>query len=196
MNFSQPPLPTARRDGRLARVWSAVQSLAPWFPLVARIAIFLVYTWFGLVKLTGLSGATPLAEELTRQTIGMEYFGLAFTLLAVIECIIGLLFVIPSTVRVAVVLMLGHLAVVCSPLVLVPHAAWIAPLVPNLEGQYIIKNVLLLALALGISTASWPSARRGAHALTRPAAGPGPDPDRTVPAGVVSDDKVSGTVRR
>jgi hypothetical protein len=49
---------------------------------VAPIAIFLVYAWFGLVKLTGLSGATPLAEELTRQTIGTEYFGLAFTLLA------------------------------------------------------------------------------------------------------------------
>ncbi|MEJ3658589.1 hypothetical protein WEH80_37095 [Actinomycetes bacterium KLBMP 9759] len=62
------------------------------------------------------------------------------------------------------------------------------------------KNVLLLALALGISTASWPSARRGAHALTRPEAGPGPGPgpgpDRTVRAGVVSDDKFSGTVRR
>jgi uncharacterized membrane protein YkgB len=141
--------------------------LSRFFPLVARIAIFLVYAWFGVVKLTGLSGATPLAEELTRTTIGLQYFGLAFTTLAIVECIIGVLFLIPATVRVAIPLMLVHLAIVCSPLALVPNAAWIAPFVPNLEGQYIIKNVLLLALALGISATSWPSAQTGARSQAR-----------------------------
>src|SRR5919197_2842817 len=133
----------------------AVHWLFRSFPLLARIAVFLVYAWFGLVKLTGLSGATPLAEALTRQTIGTEHFGLAFTLLAIYECLIGVLFLIPATVRIAVVLLLAHLAIVCSPLVLVPHAAWTAPFVPTMEGQYIIKNVLLVALVLGISTTAW-----------------------------------------
>lgn len=133
----------------------AVHSLSRSFPLVARVAIALVYVWFGLVKLTGLSGATPLAAALSRETIGTTYFGPAFTLLAVFECIVGVLFLIPATVRIAVVLLVIHLAIVCSPLVLVPHAAWTAPFVPTLEGQYIIKNVLLLALALGISTTVW-----------------------------------------
>lgn len=159
--------PAVRNDTRPSPVQAAVQSLSRFFPLAARIAIFLVYTWFGLVKLTGLSGATPLAEELTRQTIGLQYFGLAFTTLAIVECIIGVLFLIPATVRVAIPLMLVHLAIVCSPLVLVPNAAWIAPFVPNLEGQYIIKNVLLLALALGISATAWPSVHTGAHSRAR-----------------------------
>jgi uncharacterized membrane protein YkgB len=147
----------------------AVHSLSRSFPLVARIAIFLVYVWFGLVKLTGLSGATPLAEALTRQTIGTTYFGLAFTLLAIYECVVGVLFLIPATDRIAVALLLIHLAIVCSPLLLVPHAAWTAPFVPTLEGQYIIKNVLLLALALGISTTSWrtPSPKRQPEGITR-----------------------------
>ena len=151
-NLTQLPR-SDRTESLVDQLRTVVRSLS--FPLVARISIFVVYTWFGLVKLTGMSGATPLAEELTRRTIGIEYFGTAFTLLAVAECVIGVLFLIPATVRIAVGLMLGHLAIACSPLVLVPDAAWIAPLVPNLEGQYIIKNVLLLALALGISNATW-----------------------------------------
>ncbi|MGI5127817.1 hypothetical protein ACQEVB_13485 [Pseudonocardia sp. CA-107938] len=154
--LTQAPL-AERVESRFDQVRNVVGSLS--FPLVARISICVVYTWFGLVKLTGLSGATPLAEELTRRTIGIEYFGTAFTLLAVAECVIGVLFLIPGTVRIALGMMLGHLAIVCSPLLLVPDAAWIAPLVPNLEGQYIIKNVLLLALALGIGNAIWPARR-------------------------------------
>ncbi|MNF00764.1 hypothetical protein D3C80_1996430 [compost metagenome] len=44
------------------------------------------------------------------------------------------------------------MALVCSPLILLPDMVWIYPFVPSLEGQYIIKNVVLVAV--GVSLAS------------------------------------------
>lgn len=122
----------------------------------ARIALFIVFFWFGFIKLIGASPASPLAEALTAKTVGLEFFWPLFLFLALIECIIGLLFLIPKAVRVVVPLLLIHMLVVCSPLVLVPEATWQAPFVPTLEGQYIIKNIVIVAAALGIAAHTEP----------------------------------------
>ncbi len=122
-----------------------------WYMPVARAAFFIIFFYFGALKLAGLSPATPLAEALTERTIGMQYFDISFTILALIECLIGLLFLVPKATRVVIALLFIHLAVVCSPLVLVPDHIWSSFLVPNLEGQYIIKNVALVAIAIGIA---------------------------------------------
>src|SRR5437763_12415122 len=121
------------------------------FPTFARIALFVVYTWFGSIKLLGLSPATPLAEALTRNTIGPEHFEISFALTAVFECVIGILFLIPAATRAVVPLLLVHMAIVCSPLVLVSELAWSARLVPGMEGQYIIKNLAIIALTIGVA---------------------------------------------
>lgn len=118
---------------------------------VARFAFFIIFFYFGFLKLVGLSPASPLAESLTAKTIGMQYFDASFMALAVIECLIGILFLIPKATRIVIALLVVHMGVVCSPLVLVPEHIWIAPLVPNLEGQYIIKNIALIAVAIGIA---------------------------------------------
>lgn len=123
---------------------------------VARIAFFVVFFYFGTIKILGLSPASPLAEALTAKTVGLEYFDILFLALAVVECAIGLLFLIPKATR-AVILLLGiHMLVVCSPLVLVPEYVWEGFLVPNLEGQYIIKNIALVAVAIGIAASVTP----------------------------------------
>lgn len=119
---------------------------------VARIAIFVVYFYFGLLKIFDLSPASPLALALTDKTIGLHYFDTAFLLLAVMECFIGLLFLIPRATRIVIPLLLVHMVMVCSPLVLVPELAWSQFLVPSLEGQYIIKNIVIVALAVGIAS--------------------------------------------
>jgi uncharacterized membrane protein YkgB len=51
---------------------------------------------------------------------------------------------------------LVHMAVVCSPLVLVPELTWQQPFVPTLEGQYIIKNIVIVAVAFGIASHTQP----------------------------------------
>jgi uncharacterized membrane protein YkgB len=129
---------------------------------VARVSIFLVFFWFGLIKILGLSPASPLAEALTTKTVGMQYFDALFIILAIIECIIGLLFLFPKMTRVVIPLLLFHMVIVCSPLVLVPEYTWQQPFVPTLEGQYIIKNAVVVAVAIGIAASTRPLARKSA----------------------------------
>jgi uncharacterized membrane protein YkgB len=127
-----------------------------WFVPAARVAIFIIFFYFGVLKLVGQSPASPLALALTDRTIGANHFDVAFKLLAIYECVIGVLFLLPKATRIVIPLLLIHLLVVCSPLILVPHMAWIRPGVPTLEGQYIIKNVLLVVLAIGIAAQTPP----------------------------------------
>lgn len=118
---------------------------------VARVALFIVFFWFGFIKLTGMSPAGPLAEALTSKTVGIVYFAPLFKALSLIECLIGILFLIPKAARVVIPLLFVHMAIVCAPLVLVPELTWQAPFIPTLEGQYIIKNVVIIAVAFGVA---------------------------------------------
>jgi uncharacterized membrane protein YphA (DoxX/SURF4 family) len=67
--------------------------------------------------------------------------------LGVWEAGIGVLFLFPRLTRWAFWIMMAQMATTIGPLVLLPHVSWISPFVPSLEGQYIIKNVALIALA-------------------------------------------------
>jgi uncharacterized membrane protein YphA (DoxX/SURF4 family) len=127
---------------------------------LARIAIFIVYFYFGILKLFGQSPATPLAAALAAKTIGLQYFHLAYDLLAIYECLIGVLFLFPKATRIVIPLLFIHLIIVCSPLILVSNLAWVKPFVPTLEGQYIIKNVAIAALAIGIAAHATPLASK------------------------------------
>lgn len=118
---------------------------------LARIALFIVFFWFGILKLTGVSPAGDLAEALAAKTIGLDLFEFSFKSLALLECIIGVLFLIPKAVRIVIPLLFLHMAVVCAPLILVPDMTWQSFLVPTLEGQYIIKNIVIIALAFGVA---------------------------------------------
>lgn len=127
---------------------------------VARVSIFIVFFWFGLIKLMGLSPASALAEALTTKTVGMQYFDFLFYSLAVIECVIGVLFLIPKATRLVIPLLLFHMLIVCSPLILVPEYTWQSFGVPTLEGQYIIKNAVVVAVAIGIAASTQPISRK------------------------------------
>jgi uncharacterized membrane protein YkgB len=140
-----PPLWNVDRIALLA-----TELAKTWFVPVARISIFVIYFWFGLLKLIGLSPATPLASALVNHTIGAQYFGASFKGLAIYECAVGILFLIPAATMLAAGLLAIHMVIVSSPLVLVAQDAWTHPLVPTFEGQYIIKDLALIALAIGI----------------------------------------------
>ena len=135
------------------------------FPIMARTALFVVFFWFGIIKLLGVSPATALALALTVKTVGPAHFDLLFKSLAVFECVIGVLCLIPRAVRLVVALLCIHMAVVCAPLLLVPEYTWQSVLVPTMDGQYIIKNLLVIATAVGL-VAHTPS-RRGSVASIR-----------------------------
>jgi len=123
---------------------------------LGRVAIFVVYFYFGVLKVLDLSPASPLARALTEKTIGLEHFHTAFIILAVVECVIGVMFLFPKLTRVVIPLLFVHMVVVCSPLIMVADLAWDKPFVPTLEGQYIIKNLVIFALAIGIAAQTKP----------------------------------------
>lgn len=122
----------------------------------ARFSLFLIFFWFGLIKLFGTSPASPLAEALTAKTVGIQYYDSLFIILALLECVIGIMFLLPKVTRIVIPLLLIHMLVVCSPLLLVPDYTWQSFLVPTLEGQYIIKNAVVVAIAIGIASSTKP----------------------------------------
>lgn len=127
---------------------------------LARIAFFVVFFWFGFIKLAGISPAGPLAEALVSQTVGIEWFDPLFKILAVLECAIGILFLFPKAVRIIIPILFVHMVIVCSPLVFLPEQTWQSFLVPTLEGQYIIKNIVIIALAFGVAANTQPLGKK------------------------------------
>ena len=117
----------------------------------ARIGLFVVFFWFGALKLLGLSPATPLVLALHDRLIPFITFSTFYALFAGIECLIGILFLIKGAERIVLPLLFLHMITTFFPLFMTPELVWQAPLVPTLEGQYIIKNLLLVAAAMGIA---------------------------------------------
>jgi uncharacterized membrane protein YkgB len=121
-------------------------------PLLARVSIFIVYFWFGFLKLLGLSPAEPLVEALFEKTIGFVPFGTFYLLFSLFEVTIGIFFLIKGLERLAIFLISLHLVTTILPLLFLPQMVWQGLFVPTLEGQYIIKNILIAALAVGIGS--------------------------------------------
>ena len=117
----------------------------------ARISLFIIFTWFGFLKVIGASPAGPLVSNLLEQTIPFMSPETFIVLFGLFEVFIGILFLIPKMERLAILLLVIHMVTTFGPLVLLPETSWQGFLIPTLEGQYIIKNVALIALAIGIA---------------------------------------------
>lgn len=112
-----------------------------------RIAMAVVFLWFGLPK--AVPGASP-AEGLAVRTVGALTGGLlhgdgARLLVAGLEIALGLALLLGRCMPLVLLVLLGHLCGTTAPLVLFPEETWRSPGVGTLEGQYIIKNVVLVA---------------------------------------------------
>jgi uncharacterized membrane protein YphA (DoxX/SURF4 family) len=116
-----------------------------------RIALFIIYAWFGILKIVGMSPATPLVTALMAKTVPSFIPPHVFLiLLGSFETLIGLMFLFPRLQKPATILFVLHMLMVWSPLVLTPGMVWQALFVPTLEGQYIIKNLALIAIVLNL----------------------------------------------
>ena len=116
----------------------------------ARFVLFTIYIWFGLLKIWGTSPANPLVEALLSRTLPFVSFPTFMLFLGTFEVIIGLLFLIPLWTRATKIIFAIHMAVVFLPLIFLPAIAWQGTFVPTLEGQYILKNLALIALVAGL----------------------------------------------
>jgi uncharacterized membrane protein YkgB len=120
-----------------------------WGLLLLRVSLAVVFAWFGALKLLGLSAA----DDLVTKTV--YWFDPAWfvPVLGVWEILIGLCLLVRPLIRVALLLLFVQMPGTFLPLVLLPERCFQhVPHVPTLEGQYIIKNLVLISAAIVVGS--------------------------------------------
>lgn len=111
-----------------------------------RIGLGVVFLWFGALKL--FPNLSP-AEELVRNTIFFVNPDLFIPVLAIWEMVIGLGFLVGRWMRLTLLLLFLQMPGTVLPLLVLPEAVWtMFPFGLTLEGQYIVKNLVLVAAGL------------------------------------------------
>ena len=116
----------------------------------SRFSLFVVFFWFGILKIIGNSPANPMVQSLMEATLPFMTWSTFIVLFSIYEMIIGVSFILPKFERFAVILLAAHMVMTGLPLFFLPDMTWQAFMVPTMEGQYIIKNLVLIAVAIGI----------------------------------------------
>ena len=117
-----------------------------------RYSLALIFIWFGLLKPLGMSPAEPLVL----MTVDWMPVLSAESWLAVIgwwEVAIGVLFLFRPTLRFAIGLLALQMAGTFMPLVVLPEVTFQEGRWPyglTMEGQYIVKNLLIISAAMVI----------------------------------------------
>lgn len=120
-----------------------------------RISMGVVIFGFGILKY--FPGVSP-AEDLILTVTDLLTFGLlpgrvAMVLLATVECVLGLSLITGRGLRVSIYLLVAWVLGILSPVVLLSDRMFSGPEnAPTLEGQYVLKDVILLTAALVIAT--------------------------------------------
>ena len=111
-----------------------------------RVSLGIVFFWFGALKL--VPGLSP-AEELVRNTTYFVDPDLFLPVLAIWEMAIGLGLIFGVFMRLTLLLLFLQLPGTALPLVILPDVIWtVFPYGLTLEGQYIVKNLVLIGAGL------------------------------------------------
>lgn len=119
--------------------------------LFLRISLGIVFLWFGFLKF--FPGLSP-ADEIATKTIEQLTFGLiqpevSIILLAAWETLIGLGLITGLFLRITLLLLFVQMLGTLTPLILFPAETFTRfPYAPTLEGQYIIKNLVLISAGM------------------------------------------------
>jgi uncharacterized membrane protein YphA (DoxX/SURF4 family) len=120
-----------------------------WSTPAVRISFGIIFIWFGILKPFGVSAA----ESLLKATLVWMPFGTPELWLIIIgwwEVAIGVTFLITRTTKIAIALLFLQMFGTFIPLVVIPEVTFQNGNIftPTLEGQYIIKNVMIISAAL------------------------------------------------
>lgn len=114
----------------------------------ARMALFVIYFWFGVLKVVGGSPAEELVHHLCEITIGLFFDDSWFIpFFGGFECLLGVSFLFTRLTKFTIYVLWAHMAMTVLPLIVLPNESWQSLLTPTLVGQYIIKNLSILALS-------------------------------------------------
>ncbi|MFW5951583.1 MAG: DoxX family membrane protein [Gemmatimonadota bacterium] len=125
-----------------------VAIMSRWSIPVLRIALGVVYVWFGALKL--FPGLSP-AEDLVMATVPFLPGSLFVLFLGLWEIVIGVGFITGRALRLTILLLFLQMPGTMAPIVLLPDRVFTAfPYGLTLEGQYIVKNLVLVGAALAV----------------------------------------------
>jgi uncharacterized membrane protein YkgB len=125
--------------------------MARFGPMLLRVSLGIVFLWFGALKF--LPNLSP-AQELATRTISILTRDLippwvSLPLLAGWECLIGLGLLLGRWLRGILFLLYVQMLGTLAPIVLFPYEVFVRiPYAPTLEGQYIIKNLVLISAGI------------------------------------------------
>ena len=117
-----------------------------------RISFAVIFCWFGILKPLGLSAAAPLVLK-TVSWMPLLTPHQWLSVIGIWEVLIGVCFLFQKTTRLAILLLFLQMGGTFLPLVILPEITFQPggiPLVPTMEGQYIIKNIMIISAALVI----------------------------------------------
>lgn len=121
--------------------------------VLLRISVGVVFFWFGVLKFfPSLSPAEDLASEtIETLTFGLVQPALSMPILALWECAIGIGLITGRYMRFTLLLLAMQMLGTTTPLLIFPDQTWHQfPIALTLEGQYILKNVVLVSAAIVI----------------------------------------------
>jgi uncharacterized membrane protein YkgB len=112
-----------------------------------RFSVAIVFIWFGLLKPLGVSPANELVERTVYCVDPLRFI----PFLGWWEVAIGICMLWRPLIRVSIALLTLQMPGTFLPLVLLPDVCFVhVPWAPTLEGQYIIKNLVLISAAIVI----------------------------------------------
>jgi uncharacterized membrane protein YphA (DoxX/SURF4 family) len=136
----------------MRRLRNAERRIASWMlshgSAAARISLGTVFVWFGALKLYGMSPATELVTALVGDIVNAETF---CAVLGWWEVAIGVCLIAGGRVltRIGLVLLFAQMPGTFLPVIFLPNLVFADfPLGLTMEGQYIVKNIVLLSCAL------------------------------------------------
>ena len=124
--------------------------MSKWGITFLRYSLGLIYIWFGILKPFGLSPAQELVENTVYWFDNPKTF---VPILGWWEVVIGLTMCIKPLIRVSIFLLFIQMPGTFLPLILLPEVCFNNfPFGLTLEGQYIIKNLIIISAALVVGS--------------------------------------------
>lgn len=112
-----------------------------------RLSLGITFFWFGILK---LFNASPIIETIKNALPPMLAESQIFLFsLAILEMLLGIAFLVNRFVRLASIIMIVHLLIASVPVLITQGFSPRFPIL-SLEGEFVIKNLVLIAAGLVI----------------------------------------------
>ncbi len=126
------------------------QSVTRWMArtglIFLRVGLGVIFFWFGVLKF--FPGLSP-AENLVRNTIYFFDPDIFILILAAWEALIGVGLITGKFMRLTLLLLFLQMPGTALPLLILPDVVWnVFPYGLTIEGQYIVKNLVLIGAGL------------------------------------------------